>query len=71
LNRMNHAGNNWNVAAMGGAVVTTTMNEKYHRKVIQVLALKQENAKLREQIALLEKQLARIHGQIEKWSKSR
>lgn len=51
--------------------MTTTMNEKYHRKVIQNLALKQENAKLREQVSLLERQLNRIREQIDKWSKSR
>lgn len=47
------------------------MNEKYHRKVIQVLALKQENLLLKKEIDMLRKQLDRIHGQIEKWSKGR
>jgi hypothetical protein len=47
------------------------MKEKYHRKVIQVMALKNENILLRKEIDILKKQLARIHGQIDKWSKSR
>ena len=53
----------------GGVLVTT--EKKYHRKVIQCLALKQENAKLREQVTLLERQLNRIREQIDKWSKAR
>jgi len=68
---MNREENYLSAGVRGGAVVTKTMKEKYHKKVIQVLALKNELQKITAERDILREQLNRICEQIDKWSKSR
>jgi len=51
--------------------VTTMTKEKYHKLVIQNMALKQQLSDLVKEREMLRRQLTRIQNQIDKWSKTR